>query len=531
MSRQALYRQYRPRNFEEVVGQSRVVSTLQEAVRQGRVTHAYLFSGPRGTGKTSVARILAKAVNCRDPKPNGDPCLACDSCVALERSTHLDVIEIDAASNRGIDEIRDLREHIGQAPVMGKQRVYIIDEVHMLTEPAFNALLKTLEEPPSHVLFILATTESHKLPITVLSRCQRYEFQRFRVPQIQEQLVRVADAEGIAAEPEALELLAEFGDGAMRDALSLLDQAAASGQAVTRQGIEDMVGSLSPHLLEQTLLCLTDVKDLQDLIQVVDEALHQGRDPRQMLRDVAREVRNLIVWRKVGPEYFPSYRRAGLKNLDGLVPSEITAEMWFRALETIAEGETRLKSGFPPQLVLELALFQARQQLGGQGVTGEIAPERPVSMVPERSRLTPTVAQSPSKPPAKPVKESGTDERFAQVLELVRRERPSTHALIKDVRCTATDSGLTLCFAFVAHLDLMKTGTHHDLLEKSLRAVYGPTVRYTLAADCPPAGSSKTAESTDQPSSEGADSPAHTIDLKAEVQKWFGSEIRMVGFE
>lgn len=530
MSRQALYRQYRPRNFEEVVGQSRVVLTLREAVRQGRVTHAYLFSGPRGTGKTSVARILAKAVNCRDPKAGGEPCLACDSCLALERGTHLDVIEIDAASNRGIDEMRDLREHIGQAPVMGKQRVYIIDEVHMLTEPAFNALLKTLEEPPSHVLFILATTESHKLPITVLSRCQRYEFQRFRVPQIQQQLVRVAEAEGIDAEPEALELLAEFGDGAMRDALSLLDQAAASGQAVTRQGIEDMVGSLSPQLLEQMLLSLTDVKDLEDLIQVVDEALHQGRDPRQMLRDVAREVRNLIVWRKVGPDHFPSYRRAWLKNLDGLVSSEITAEMWFRALETIAEGETRLKSGFPPQLVLELALFQARQQLGGQVVAREVGAERPAARGPERPTVTQGMVQNSSKP-SPPVRQSEADERFSQVLELVRRERPSTHALIKEVRCMTTDTGLTLCFAFQAHMDLIKTGAHHDLLEKSLRAVYGPAVRYTLAADCPPVGSSKTAESTDPRPSGGVDSAEHPVDLKAEVQKWFGSEIRMVGFE
>ncbi len=530
MARQALYRQYRPRTFEEVVGQSRVVLTLRAAVRQGRVTHAYLFSGPRGTGKTSVARILAKAVNCRDPKPNGDPCLVCESCLALERGTHLDVIEIDAASNRGIDEMRDLREHIGQAPVMGKQRVYIIDEVHMLTEPAFNALLKTLEEPPSHVLFVLATTESHKLPITVLSRCQRYEFQRFRVPQIQEQLVRVAQAEGIEAEPEALELLAEFGDGAMRDALSLLDQAAASGQRVTRQGIEDMVGSLSPQLLEQILLSLTNVKDVQDLIQVVDEALHQGRDPRQMLRDVAREVRNLIVWRKVGPEQFPGYRRVWLKNLDGLVSSELTAEMWFGALETIAEGEARLKSGFPPQLVLELALFRARQRLGGQVVAREVEPKRPAAMVPERPM--PAATKNPAKPPKAPtpVKEPEADDRFSQVLELVRRERPSTHALIKEVRCLVTESGLTLCFAFQAHMDLIKTGTHHDLLEKSLRAVYGPAVRYTLTADCPPAGSSQAAESTEPPSSGGVDS-SNTVDLKAEVKKWFGSDIRMVGFE
>ena len=532
MSRQALYRQYRPRNFEDVVGQSRVVSTLREAVRQGRVTHAYLFSGPRGTGKTSVARILAKAVNCREPKANGDPCLGCDSCVALERGAHLDVIEIDAASNRGIDEIRELREHIGQAPVMGKQRVYIIDEVHMLTEPAFNALLKTLEEPPSHVLFILATTESHKLPITVLSRCQRYEFQRFRVPQIQEQLVRVAQSEGIEAEPEALELLAEFGDGAMRDALSLLDQAASSGGAVTRQGIEDMVGSLSPHLLEQIVMSLTEARSLQDLIGVVDQALQEGRDPRQMLRDVAREIRNLIVWRQAGRERFPSYRRAWLEQLDSRVPKQLTAETWFRALETIADGEARLKSGFPPQLVLELALFQARQQLLGQTTadaitTPSVAPKAPPGPVSE-----PATVAEPSKKSI-PLVEVGGDDRFLQVLELVRRERPSTHALIKEARCMVTDAGLTLCFAFPAHVDIIKTGLHHDLLEKSLRAVYGPEIRYTLAADCPPAGSTKPDESkaTKSQLKDVRDAFEPAVDLKAEVREWFGPDIRIVGFD
>ncbi len=532
MSRQALYRQYRPRTFADVVGQSRIVSTLKEAVRQGRVTHAYLFSGPRGTGKTSVARILARAVNCRDLTDSGDPCLQCDSCVALERGAHLDVIEIDAASNRGIDEIRDLREHIGQAPVMGRQRIYIIDEVHMLTEPAFNALLKTLEEPPTHVLFILATTEAHKLPITVLSRCQRYEFQRFRVPQIQDQLARVAKSEGIEAEPEALELLAEFGDGAMRDALSLLDQAVSFGGTVTRQGIEDMVGSLSPQLLEQIVMSLTERRTLQDLIGVVDEALTEGRDPRQMLRDVAREIRNLIVWRQAGAKRFPRYRRAWLEKLDDMVPSSVDIEAWFRALETVAEGEARLKSGFAPQLVLELALFQARQQLLGMAEAKAAPPSEPTPSVPLRPVSEAPIRVEPEKQKVLPLDEDDTtgDDRFRQVLELVRRERPSTHALIKEARCHLTDAGITICFAFPAHVDIIKTGPHHDLLEKSLRSIFGPEVQYTLMADCPPPGSSKP-RVPDVAESESEPLPENPRDLKAEVREWFGPDVRLVGFE
>ena len=521
MSRQALYRAYRPRSFEEVVGQSRVVLTLREAVRQRRLTHAYLFSGPRGTGKTSIARILAKAVNCENLSPSGDPCLQCASCVALERGNHLDVIEIDAASNRGIDEIRELREHLGQAPVMGTQRVYIIDEVHMLTEPAFNALLKTLEEPPEHVLFVLATTEPHKLPITVLSRCQRYEFQRFRVGEIQERLRQVATQEKIQISPEALELLAEFGDGALRDALSLLDQVSSSvGVEITRDHIEDMVGALSPGLLEDIVFALT-AEDLSILILAIDHALQEGRDPRQMLRDVARELRNLVVWRQAGPDLFPSYRRDWLARLDGMVPKSILPGVWFEALDILTEGEGRLKGGFPPQLVLELALFKTRQHLLQSG-----SPNIRVSRVDEpgiKAVQPPSPVPSPMSPEPPPV----NSEKFQQVLDLIRRERPSTYALVKEARCRVKGKGLELCFTFPAHLELMKAGTHHDLLERALKHIYGDEISYTLTTESNN-GPTENADVTNRESVVDADNRS---DVANSARQWFGEDIRLIGFE
>ncbi|MCL5972746.1 MAG: DNA polymerase III subunit gamma/tau [Firmicutes bacterium] len=521
MSRQALYRAYRPRSFEEVVGQSRVVMTLREAVRQRRLTHAYLFSGPRGTGKTSIARILAKAVNCENLSPSGDPCLQCASCVALERGNHLDVIEIDAASNRGIDEIRDLREHLGQAPVMGKQRVYIIDEVHMLTEPAFNALLKTLEEPPEHVLFVLATTESHKLPITVLSRCQRYEFQRFRVGEIQERLRQVAAHEKIPISPEALELLAEFGDGALRDALSLLDQVSSSvGVEITRDHIENMVGALSPALLEETVSALT-ADTLSALILAIDHALQEGRDPRQMLRDVARELRNLVVWREAGPDLFPSYRRDWLGRLDGMVPDNILPRVWFESLDILTEGEGRLKSGFPPQLVLELALFKTRQHLLQSGRPEMRAPllDEAGSTYVQPSRSV-SASVSAEMPPV-------NSEKFQQALEFIRRERPSTYALVKEARCRTKGNGLELCFAFPAHLDLMKSGTNHDLLERALKHIYGDEISYTLTTE----SSEDPAENAVVDSREPMVETVNRSDVAANAREWFGEDIHLIGFE
>src|SRR5512136_1753972 len=230
---QALYRKWRPQTFDAVVGQDHITTSLRNAIVAGRISHAYLFTGPRGTGKTTTARLLAKAVNCLDPNPAQRPCDKCTTCVAITEGRLLDLVELDAASNRGIDEIRDLRDKIHFSPGEGKYKVYIIDEVHMLTEPAFNALLKTLEEPPPHAIFCLATTDPQKVPATIISRCQPFAFRRLTVAEIAARLQELVTGEALTAEPEALTLIARQATGAMRDAVSLLDQLAAGSEEIT----------------------------------------------------------------------------------------------------------------------------------------------------------------------------------------------------------------------------------------------------------------------------------------------------------
>jgi len=254
-----IYRKYRARNFSEIIGQDHIVSALKQAVIEGRLAHAFLFTGPRGTGKTSMARILSKAINCLDLK-NGEPCNVCANCVAINKGKFMDLIEIDAASNRGIDEIRDLKEKIGFLPVEGKQKVYIIDEVHMLTEPAFNALLKTLEEPPKQVVFILATTEPHKLPLTIISRTQRFDFKLADNESLRLKLSKILRQEGVSFEPAALELIVKAGQGSFRDAETVLEKVISSlagpEHQVTRIEAEIMLGYVSSELVASFLEAL-----------------------------------------------------------------------------------------------------------------------------------------------------------------------------------------------------------------------------------------------------------------------------------
>ncbi len=293
MSYLSLYRQWRPQMFEDIVGQEHIVRTLRNAITNSRVVHAYMFSGPRGTGKTSTAKVFAKALNCSEG-PTVKPCGKCVSCLAVKEGNALDVIEIDAASNRGIDEIRDLRDKVRFSPAQGRYKVYIIDEVHMLTMEAFNALLKTLEEPPSHAIFILATTESNRVPSTILSRCQRFDFNRLNVTQLSEHLRKICEEIGVSFEPDALTLIARKAEGSARDALGLLEQVSGSGDRLTTALISEMLGATGFDRLDEIARAIGEGNPGK-LYPLISDTLSSGTDPRQLLAEVGEHFMDMML--------------------------------------------------------------------------------------------------------------------------------------------------------------------------------------------------------------------------------------------
>lgn len=299
MSYTALYRKWRPKDFSDVVGQDHIVKTLTNQIMADRISHAYLFCGTRGTGKTSTAKIFAQAVNCENPE-NGNPCHTCASCLDIEEKGSMNIIEIDAASNNGVDNIREIREEVKYTPTLGKYKVYIIDEVHMLSTGAFNALLKTLEEPPAHVIFVLATTEPHKILATILSRCQRYDLKRISINTISETLRTYMEEEGVEIEDKAINYIAKVGNGSMRDALSVLDQCIAFylGEKVTLEKVLDVLGAVD-HDVFASLIDALVRKDAKACLDIVDTITMQGRDILQFILDTVAHLRNLLVVKSV----------------------------------------------------------------------------------------------------------------------------------------------------------------------------------------------------------------------------------------
>ena len=295
MSYTALYRKFRPTTFEEVRGQDHIVTTLKNQIRANRIGHAYLFCGTRGTGKTTIAKILARAVNCEHPK-DGSPCNECAACRAIQAGVSTNVIEIDAASNNGVDNIREIREEVSYRPTQGRYKVYIIDEVHMLSTGAFNALLKTLEEPPEYVIFILATTEVNKIPVTILSRCQRYDFHRITIDTIAGRLSELMEKEGVEAEERAVRYIARAADGSMRDALSLLDQCIAFylGETLTYDKVLDVLGTVDTEIFSRLLRRVLE-QDAAGCIRILEEMVVRGREMGQFVNDFTWYLRNLLL--------------------------------------------------------------------------------------------------------------------------------------------------------------------------------------------------------------------------------------------
>lgn len=358
MAVQALYRKWRPQTFDAMVGQEHVTRTLRNALRGGRVSHAYLFSGPRGTGKTTTARLLAKAVNCLAKAPDDRPCNECAICRALNEGRLLDLIEIDAASNRGIDEIRALRERIGFRPNEARYKVYVIDEAHMLTEPAFNALLKTLEEPPPHVIFVLATTEPHKIPETILSRCQRFDFRRLSVNEIVGRLADLAEREALQFEPEALTAIARHATGSIRDAESLLDQLIAySDETITLAQVQAVLGSGSLRAISDLVGHLA-TGDVAGGLDAINQAIDEGIAPGQLNRQVVEYLRSLMLLQVGDGDRLLNLAKETLETMRDQA-AQIPFRQVVRSVKLFNKAGRALKGSLHPQLPLELAFIEA----------------------------------------------------------------------------------------------------------------------------------------------------------------------------
>ena len=383
---QALYRKWRSRTFEEVVGQEHVTTTLLNALRDERVAHAYLFSGPRGTGKTSTARILAKALNCTDDETR--PCNSCSHCTAINQGRMLDLIEIDAASNNSVEDVRELREKVGFRPSESRYKIYIIDEVHMLSPSAFNALLKTLEEPPPYARFVLATTEPHRIPATVLSRCQRFDFRRIPVAEIAAHLAHIAAEEGFAVQEAALFAIARSAQGCMRDAVSLLDQMTSYGaaadsaeageekHAISLEQVQQVLGSVASG----TVAAFVDVvatKDIAAGLQLIHGLLLQGGSLHEFAGQVVEHLRGVMLVQMVGDGALLEDRAPETVQQTEQQAKQIPPWQTLRAIKLFSQAMTELKGGHQPQLPLELALVEVVQGVQPQETAAVAEPVQP----------------------------------------------------------------------------------------------------------------------------------------------------------
>ncbi|AZB41163.1 DNA polymerase III subunit gamma/tau [Bacillus sp. FJAT-42376] len=356
MGYQALYRVFRPQLFEDVAGQNHITRTLQNALLHSKFSHAYLFSGPRGTGKTSAAKIFAKAVNC-EKAPVAEPCGECPSCRGIADGSISDVLEIDAASNNGVDEIRDIRDKVKYAPSAVKYKVYIVDEVHMLSMGAFNALLKTLEEPPKHVIFILATTEPHKIPLTIISRCQRFDFKRITSQDIVDRMKTVMDEQEADAEEEALHVIARAADGGMRDALSLLDQAISfSDEKVTLEDALLITGSVSQNLLTDLVMSIQK-KEVSAALQILNKLMDQGKDAARFIEDLIYYYRDMLLY-NTAPNLEEALERVVVDEAFKDLAKSVETEKIYAIIDVLNKSQQEMKWTNHPRIFLEVAVVK-----------------------------------------------------------------------------------------------------------------------------------------------------------------------------
>jgi DNA polymerase-3 subunit gamma/tau len=496
---QALYRKWRPQTWEAVIGQEHVVQTLRNALAAGRVAHAYLFAGPRGTGKTTTARLLAKAVNCLDEDLTRRPCGECEFCQAVNQGRFLDLIEIDAASNTSVEDVRDLRDKINFAPNQGRYKVYIVDEVHMLSTAAFNALLKTLEEPPGHAIFVLATTEVHKIPATVLSRCQRHEFRRIPVGDIVAQLKTMAAEESIQADAEALTLIARQSTGAMRDAISLLDQLASTGQVITLEMAQAVLGTAASQAVLDLVEALVERQADAGLNQI-HAALDAGSDPRQFARQIVDYLRDLLLVRMGNSNQVDAtveVREQMARHAQKFSTAELLRII--RAFN-FAAGEAR--SAWQPALPLEMAFVEALEppQIV-KSAAPVAAPMTPPATPPAGRAATArdSAARPQSPPPDAPAQKQATPPQageadpqatqklataWQQLLGLVRQQSQPAYGTLNS--CTSRvmhGDQLTLSFASDVLKTKMEKPENLDILRGALQQVFGREIYIQCAVD------------------------------------------------
>ena len=491
MAYQALYRRWRPQTFESVVGQTATVKTLRHQVETGQIAHAYLFCGCRGTGKTTMAKLMSRAINCLNPN-HGDPCGQCEVCRAIQTESTMDVLELDAASNNSVDNIRELLEQVRYPAQMGKYKVYIIDEVHMLSTAAFNALLKTLEEPPAHVVFILATTEPQKLPATILSRVQRYDFGRIPSELMIGRMKEALDELHMTAEPEALQLVARAAEGAMRDAFSILDMCVAGAEdgKITAAQVRDALGTSDREFLFSFMDCIAD-RDAAGVLRKVDELMRSGREPQVFLKDLSSHCRMLMTVQAV--------KENAAALLDVTTEDEqrlreqserFSFSRLLRVLDGFLHAEGELRFASTPRIGLESAALHACETERVEDVSalvericeleaklsaiqsdiasGKLAMRAEGGEIPKKAKAVPageTAAPKAAKPAPKPIVVSGdAQEIWKQTLSLIAKNNPPLLGLIRNEKFIGEENGV-----YRISLPLSKKGISFEKLNQPNR--------------------------------------------------------------
>jgi DNA polymerase-3 subunit gamma/tau len=490
----SLYQKYRPAAFSEVVGHQKILQTLKNALASGQIGHAYLFAGPRGTGKTTLARLLARAVNClADPKTAKNiPCLECDFCKSADKGQAIDIIEIDAASNRGIDEIRDLREKIKFAPTSAKYKVYIIDEVHMLTKEAFNALLKTLEEPPAHVIFIMATTEAYKLPATILSRVQRFDFGRVTPSEIAQNLKHIIELEKLEVDDGAIALIAAKAEGSHRDAISLLEQIKSYATKISLKEVEEVLGIADQELVDNLLL---EVKngDRRAVLTQIENYQASGFDLSQLALSLSEVLRKILFTKAEVKSFQLETER--VKKLEPVIA--LSTLQLVEATEVLLKSVREIKASRLPSLPLELALSKIVELWSSSQANSLSATPAP-STVSQEKTIEPKIDAQPEAPKPKseevkaPIVPEAVPESkpkpksdvtpgqmidsatWQQILDLAREKNHSLSALLRDIKPIKVEGNrLELAAKFKFHADKITELANRTLIEKIIEEVSG----------------------------------------------------------